>query len=807
MKEETLNITGMSCASCAMRIEKGLLKEAGVKNVNVNLALEKATVEYDENLLNNGKISEKIKDLGYGVIEKEPETKKNETEINVLGMSCASCVGRVEKAINKLPGIVSSSVNLATERAHVEFEKSLVDVETILKTVEEAGYQASEVMTEAGDREKEARDRETGGLRLRLVAAALLSSPLLLAMITAMAGIKIPFLHNPFFQLAVTTPVQFIIGWRFYKNSYHSLRALSPGMDLLVAMGTSAAYFYSLYNGFFRTYPAGTKPELYFEASAILITLILLGKYLEARAKGKTSEAIKKLIGLQPKKARIVRDGKESDIPIENLRVGDRVVVRPGERIAVDGIVAGGETSIDESMLTGESIPVDKAAGDTVFGGTINKNGTITFTSTKVGKDTLLARIIKVVEDAQGSKAPIQHLADRVAGIFVPVVLSIAVATFIVWNFVVGNSTMAFIAGVSVLVIACPCALGLATPTAIMVGTGLGAENGILIKNGESLEQALRINAVVLDKTGTITKGEPAVTDIVPLNGSDEKELLEYAAVAEKKSEHPLGEAVVKKAKETMVDIKDPESFTALPGKGVRAEFQGMTIIAGKKNLLDEKGIDTAGGKKKAGELEGEGKTAVFIAKDSSLMGIIGIADTVKEDSAPAIRKMKEMKIDVYMITGDNRRTAEAIGSQVGIPGDRILSQVLPEDKAREVKKLREKGLVVAMVGDGINDAPALATADIGMAMGTGSDVAIESGDITLVKGSLRSVVSAIRLSRKTMSKIKQNLFWAFIYNVIGIPIAFLGLLNPVVAGAAMAFSSVSVVSNSLSLKRFRLEK
>jgi Cu+-exporting ATPase len=790
-----------------MRIEKGLLKEAGVKNVNVNLALEKATIEYDEKQIDSGKIPEKIKELGYGIIEQEPGPGKNEAEINVLGMSCASCVGRVEKALNRLPGMVSSSVNLATEKAHVEFDNSLLDLNKVLSVIEEAGYQASEVKPETLDHEKEIREREAGHLRLRFFAAAILSSPLLLAMITGMTGIEISLLHNPFFQLAVTTPVQFAIGWRFYKNAYHSLRSLSPGMDLLVAMGTSAAYFYSLYNGFIRNYPAGTKPELYFEASAVLITLILLGKYLEARAKGKTSEAIKKLIGLQPKKARVIRDGKESDVPIENLRVGDKVVVRPGERIAVDGIVAGGETSVDESMLTGESIPVDKSAGENVFGGTINNNGTITFTSTKVGKETLLARIIKVVEDAQGSKAPIQHLADRVAGIFVPAVLSIAIVTFAVWNFVAGNSTMAFIAAVSVLVIACPCALGLATPTAIMVGTGLGAENGILIKSGESLERALRIDAVVLDKTGTITKGEPSVTDIVALNGTDERKLLEYAGIAEKKSEHPLGEAIVKKAEGIKGNIEDPKSFTAFPGKGVIAEYRGKKIIAGRKNLLDENGVDTGAGKEKAEALESEGKTVVYISHGNVLSGIIAIADTVKEDSADAVKRMRKMNIDVYMITGDNRRTAEAIGREVGIPEDRILAQVLPEKKAEEVKKLQEGGHVVAMVGDGINDAPALATADIGMAMGTGSDIAIESGDITLVKGSLKSVVSAIRLSRKTMNKIKQNLFWAFIYNVIGIPVAFLGFLNPVVAGAAMAFSSVSVVSNSLSLKRFRLEK
>lgn len=804
MKEETLNITGMSCASCAMRIEKGLGKEEVVKHVNVNLALERATVEYDESLVNSGKISEKIKDLGYGVIEEETETGSNRADINVGGMTCASCVGRVEKAINRLPGIVSASVNLATEKAHVEFNRTAVDVDKIVKAVEEAGYRASLVRAETADREKEAREKEERNLKLRLISAIILSSPLLLAMITAIAGFEIALLHNPLFQFAVATPVQFIIGWRFYRNSYHSIRSLSPGMDLLVAMGTSAAYFFSFYNGFIRNYPAGSHPELYFEASAVLITLILLGKYLEARAKGKTSEAIKKLMGLRPKKARVIRDGKESDIPIENLLVGDHVIVRPGERIAVDGRVTEGHSSVDESMLTGESIPVDKSAGDSVIGGTINKNGTITFKSTKIGRDTVLARIIKVVEDAQGSKAPIQHLADRVAGVFVPVVLAIAMGTFIVWNFIIGNSTMAFIAAVSVLVIACPCALGLATPTAIMVGTGLGAENGILIKSGQSLEQALKIDAIVLDKTGTITRGEPSVTDIIPLNSREKNEILELAAVAEKRSEHPLGEAIVAGARSLTGEVSDPESFTAFPGKGTIAEFKGRRIVAGTKQLMDEQKIDSSPGEMKVHELESDGKTAVYISIDNEISGIIGIADTIKDDSSGAIEKLKNMKIDVYMITGDNRRTAEAIGREVGIDRSRILAQVLPENKAEEVKRLQEKGLMVAMVGDGINDAPALATADIGMAMGTGSDIAIESGDITLVRGSLETIVSAIMLSRQTMKKIKQNLFWAFIYNILGIPFASLGLLSPIIAGSAMAFSSVSVVTNSLSLRRFR---
>ena len=806
MKSETIGITGMSCASCALRIEKGLNKEDGIANVNVNLAMEKATIEYDESIVENESIINKIHDLGYGVIEEEPAKTENEVELNIYGMTCASCVGRVEKALNKLPGIKSASVNLATEKAHIEFDSGSIDVSEITRTVEDAGYRAEEVIAETRDKEKEAREKESRSLKIKLISSIILSSPLLLAMITGFLKIPIEILHNPVFQLVVATPVQFIIGWKFYKNSYHSLKALSPGMDLLVAMGTSAAYFFSIYNGFFKEIPIGSSPELYFEASAILITLIILGKYLEAAAKGKTSEAIKKLIGLQPKKARVKRDGKEIDIPIENVVVDDLIIVRPGEKIAVDGIVTEGYTSIDESMLTGESIPVDKKEKDTVIGGTINKNGTITFKSTKIGKDTVLARIIKVVEEAQGSKAPIQQLADKVAGVFVPVVLVIALTSFAIWNFAIGNGSMAFIAAVSVLVIACPCALGLATPTAIMVGTGLGAENGILIKSGESLETALKINAIILDKTGTITKGEPSVTDVIPTDDFDKDKLLQYAAIVEKKSEHPLGEAIVNEGMERFKNIEDPDSFNAVPGKGAIAEFHGSTFIVGTKSLMTENSIDTSNGDDKVIQLEEDGKTAMYISANGKLKGIIAVADTIKEDSAEAIKKMHNMNIDVFMITGDNQRTAEAIGRQVGLDREHILARVLPENKAAEVKKLQDKGLVVAMVGDGINDAPALATADIGMAMGTGSDIAIESGDITLVKGSLTTIVSAIKLSKKTMSKIKQNLFWAFIYNIIGIPFAAMGLLSPIIAGSAMAFSSVSVVTNSLSLKRFKPE-
>jgi Cu+-exporting ATPase len=576
-------------------------------------------------------------------------------------------------------------------------------------------------------------------------------------------------------------------------------------MDVLVAMGTSAAYFFSIYNGFFKQIPGGTHPELYFEASAIIITLILLGKYLEAVAKGKTSEAIKKLIGLQPKHARVVRDGKETDIPIANVIVGDTIQVRPGERIAVDGEVIEGNSAVDESMLTGESIPVEKQPGDSVIGGTINKNGSLTFTATKVGKDTVLAHIIKVVEEAQGSKAPIQQLADKVAGVFVPVVLLIAALTFLTWMFIIGDTTMAVITAVSVLVIACPCALGLATPTAIMVGTGKGAENGILIKSAESLETAYKMNAVIFDKTGTVTKGEPAVTDIIPVEKGNINtiELLTFAAGAEKRSEHPLAAAILQKAKEEALELDNPTDFTAVPGKGVLAVLQNKTILVGTRGLMNEYYIDAHGLDETVQHLEMEGNTVMYVAINRVFSGVIAVADTVKDDSKQAIHQLQSLGIETYMITGDNQQTAEAIGKQVGIEKTNILAHVLPEQKADEVKKLQDKGFIVAMVGDGINDAPALAAADIGVAVGTGTDIAIETGDITLMKGNLSTLSSAIKLSNKTMVKIKQNLFWAFIYNAIGIPFAAFGLLSPIIAGAAMAFSSVSVVSNSLSLKRF----
>ncbi len=727
---------------------------------------------------------------------------KKET-IKISGMTCAACAAKIEKKLNKLEGVQKATVNLAIEKASVEYDSSKIDVSDMIKTVEVLGYNAKRAEEVSGDSEREQREKEIKRLRMELIISAILSFPLVMAMLLTLVNIDLAFLHNEYFQLIVTTPVQFIIGFRFYKNAFYALKAKSANMDVLIAMGTSAAYFFSIYNAFFVPAEPGTMmKELYFEAGAVIITLILLGKYLEAVAKGKTSEAIKKLMGLQAKTAKVVRDGVEKDIPIEEVEVGDVIVVRPGEKVPVDGKITEGNSSLDESMLTGESLPVEKKAGDFVVGATINKFGTFKFEATKVGRDTVLSQIIKMVEDAQGSKAPIQKIADRVSGIFVPVVIGVAVITFIIWYLVLGDFAAGIISGVSVLVIACPCALGLATPTAIMVGTGKGAENGILIKGGEYLEMTYKVNAVVLDKTGTITKGQPEVTDIISLGKIESSEILKMAAIAEKSSEHPLGSAIYEKGKNEYGTIPDPEWFKAIPGKGIIAVVDQKEIYIGTRKLMTERKIDPGTTENAIIKLEDEGKTAMLMAVNNKIEAIIAVADTLKESSEEAIKELQDMGILVYMITGDNQRTAKAIAKQVGI--ENVLSEVLPENKAEEVEKLKKQGKIVAMVGDGINDAPALATADIGMAIGTGTDVAIEAADITLMRGDLITIPAAIRLSRKTMGKIKQNLFWAFIYNIIGIPFAAMGLLNPMIAGGAMAFSSVSVVTNSLSLKRFK---
>jgi len=801
MHKESIQISGMSCAACAARIEKGLKQLAGVESVNVNLALERATVEYDEKAVAREQIDQVVQKLGYEVI---PEKADEQVDLKISGMTCAACAARIEKKLNSLEGVKQANVNLSTEKARVVYQPGQAKISEMIQSIQNLGYNAERVEDINIDHQQEAKDREIKSLRWLLVTSAVLSLPLVIAMVLSLFKIHSPlvtFLHNPYFQLVVATPVQFIIGARFYKQSYFALRSGSANMDVLIAMGTSAAYFFSLYNVFFEVVPAGMMKNLYFEASAIIITLILLGKYLEAVAKGRTSEAIKKLAQLQAKTARVIRRGQEIDIPVEEVELGEIIVVRPGEKVPVDGKIIEGTSALDESMLTGESLPVDKQAGDLVFGATLNKFGTFKFEATRVGRDTALAQIIKVVEDAQGSKAPIQQIADRIAGVFVPVVLGIALITFLAWYLSGAGINKSLISAVAVLVIACPCALGLATPTAIMVGTGKGAENGILIKGGEHLEMAYKLNAVILDKTGTITKGKPEVTDIIALGEVEPDRLLLLAARAEKGSEHPLGVTIYEKGREEYDHLPDPDSFEAIPGKGVKAVVDGKEIYLGTRRLMTDNGIDVQPIESSISALEDMGKTAMLMAVNGSLEAIIAVADTVKENSREAIQDLQDMGIEVYMITGDNRRTAEAIARQVGITN--VLAEVLPEHKAEEVQKLKAAGKAVAMVGDGINDAPALATAHIGMAMGTGTDVAMEAADITLMRGDLRTIPASIRLSRQTIRKIKQNLFWAFIYNIIGIPFAAMGMLNPIIAGAAMAFSSVSVVTNSLSLKRF----
>ena len=699
----------------------------------------------------------------------------------------------MEKALNKLEGVTSANVNLSTNKAVVEFPSGVLEDSQIIEAIEKAGYKAEVERDVSSDREKELREKEIKSLKRSFIISAILTLPLFSAMFFHMAG-QMNILTNGYFQWALATPVQFLIGARFYKGAYKSLRGGGANMDVLIAMGTSAAYFYSVYNIF-----AGVH-EYYFEASAVIITLILLGKTFEAVAKGKTSEAIKKLMGLQPKTARVLKDGEEKEIPIENLQIGDIIIVKPGEKVPVDGVIVQGSSSLDESMITGESIPVDKGEGDQVVGATINKFGSFRFEAQKIGKDTVLSQIIKLVEDAQGSKAPVQRLADKISGIFVPTVIGIALVTFIAFYFIDSFNT-GLINAVAILVIACPCALGLATPTAIMVGTGKGAENGILIKSGEHLERAHKMDSIIFDKTGTITKGKPDVTDIVSF-GEDRKEILRISASVEKTSEHPLGEAIVKKAEEEGLALSEAESFSAVPGKGLKASFEGREILLGNRKLMRENDIDLTDREKDIEKLETEGKTAMILAVDGRLTGIIAVADGIKETSQAAIRELQDMGLKVFMITGDNERTARAIGAQVGI--ENILADVLPEDKASEVEKLKSQGMHVGMVGDGINDAPALAAADVGFAIGTGTDVAMEAADITLMRGDLEGVVTAMRLSHRTMKTIKQNLFWAFFYNTLGIPFAALGFLNPMVAGAAMAFSSVSVVSNSLRLRNFK---
>lgn len=790
-KHVTIGVTGMTCSACSNRVEKVLNRMEGVE-AQVNLATEKATVTYDPEKSSIDTINEKIENMGYGIL-------REKIELDVFGMTCSACSSRIEKVLNKQEGVKSATVNLATESASIEYNPGLLDEKAIVERIQKLGYDAKH-KTESKEKNsyKEERINE---MKRKLTISVLLSLPLLITMLDHMLGIRLPQIFmNPWFQFALATPVQFYVGWQFYTGAYKSLKNGGANMDVLVALGTSAAYFYSLYEALKTIGNPAYEPHLYFETSAVLITLILFGTYLETRAKSQTTNAISELLNLQAKEARVIRNGNEMMVPVEEVEAGDHLVVKPGEKIPVDGIIVKGRTSVDESMLTGESIPIEKHKDSPVIGSTLNMNGAIEMRATKVGKDTALASIVKIVEEAQGSKAPIQRLADIISGYFVPIVVGISLLTFIIWiGFVQpGQFESALIASIAVLVIACPCALGLATPTSIMVGTGRAAETGILFKGGEHLERAHELDAIILDKTGTITKGKPEVT-----NFSGDEETLQLLASAEKGSEHPLAEAIVTYAEEKEILLLETDDFEAIPGHGIKATIDGREILVGNRKLMKNQDIDINDTEEEMSRLEKDGKTAMLIAIDRRFAGVVAVADTIKETAKEAIEQLKQEGLDVIMLTGDNKRTAEAIAGQVGI--NEVIADVLPEQKADKVKEIQLQGKKVAMVGDGINDAPALAVADIGIAIGTGTEVAIEAADVTILGGELLLIPKAIKISRATMKNIRQNLFWAFGYNTAGIPIAAAGFLAPWIAGAAMALSSVSVVTNSLRLKRVKI--
>ena len=809
----TLPVTGMTCANCALTIQRSLKKVTGVKEANVNFATEQASISFDLDHVQIKELTDKIHDAGYGVVTAT-------VEIPITGMTCANCAMTIERALNKkVPGVVKASVNFATESAHVEYIPTVTTIDDIITAIEEAGYGAirPDETIEGEDVELAARKAEIKNQTRKFLTGLLFATPLFFLSMGRDFGLFGLWAHAAWvnwFFLALATPVQFYTGLDYYIGGWKSLKNGSANMDVLVAMGSSVAYFYSLAVLLYS--PFGE--HVYFETSAVIITLIKLGKMLEARTKGRTGGAIRKLIGLRPKTATILKNGKEREIPLSQVKVDDVVIVHPGESIPVDGVVLEGESTVDESMLTGEPIPVDKHPGAKLAGGTINGEGRLKFEANRVGKDTILAQIIRLVQEAQGSKAPIQALADRVAAVFVPGVIGIAFLTFILWWVIGGDFVPAMIRLVAVLVIACPCALGLATPTAIMAGTGKGAEKGMLFKNSEALEMATKLNTIVLDKTGTITMGKPSVVNVIMSDSfiKNEEELLRLGASVERGSEHPLGKAIVKEAEKSGIDLFEPDAFKALRGLGVQAKINGQEVLVGKPNWFDEMGFNFNDAKDQVRSLQDEGKTVMMVVVDKKLAGLIAVADTVKPESREAIKELHEQDLKVVMLTGDNTQTARAIASEVNI--DEIVAEVRPEEKSSKIKVLQDKGEKVGMVGDGINDAPALVQADVGLAIGTGTDVAIESGDVILASGNLKGIAKAIQLSRATMRTVRQNLFWAFFYNIVLIPVAagvlysfeflpaFLRQLHPILAALAMAISSITVVSNSLFLYKTKID-
>ncbi|MFC1974804.1 heavy metal translocating P-type ATPase [Chloroflexota bacterium] len=808
----TMPVLGMTCANCVATVERNTKKVEGVNDAVVNFGTEKVTVTYDPAQAIPQDFINRIAKAGY-------EVPVATLDLPITGMTCANCANTIERTLNKkVPGILDANVNFATEKATVKYVPGTVTRADMVAAIERAGYGVVEVDSdeELVDAEKAAREREIQDQTRKLWVGVIFTLPLFILSMARDFGLLGTWAHAAWVNylfFALATPVQFYTGWDYYMGAYKSLRNKSANMDVLVALGSSVAYFYSIV-----VMVGLLGGHVYFETSAAIITLIKVGKLLEVRAKGKTSEAIKALMGLQAKTARVERDGVEVDIPTDQVQVGDIVIVRPGEKIPVDGVVVNGSSAIDESLLTGESLPVDKKVGDEVIGATLNKQGLLKIEATKVGRETALAQIVRLVEEAQGSKAPIQALADKVSAVFVPAVIGIAVFTFILWLTIGGDFTAALVRLVAVLVIACPCALGLATPTAIVVGMGKGASQGILFRSSAALERAHELQAIVLDKTGTITKGEPAVTDILNSQSAQvnaQSDILQLAASAERGSEHPLGEAIVRAAREQGLSLSDPAGFEAITGHGIAAEVDGHQVLLGNLRLMEREKVALNGLGEKAQQLQNEAKTAMWVAVDGQATAVIGIADTIKADSPEAIADLKQLGLQVIMMTGDNQATAQAIAAEAGI--ERVLAEVLPGDKSANVAKLQEEGLATSMVGDGINDAPALAQADVGIAIGTGADVAMETAEVTLISGDLRGVPKAIRLSRATMRTIKQNLFWAFAYNVVLIPVAagvlaffpdlpiYLRELHPIAAAFAMAFSSVTVVSNSLRLRRARI--